>query len=102
MTRLFPAIDPFNAFTLRVSDRHQIYVEEVGNPKGKPIVFVHGGPGGGIDQKHRRYFNPKVWRIILFDQRGCGKSVPFGDLVDNTTFDLVADMEKIRLKLNIP
>lgn len=101
MKNLYPAIEPYNTFTLKVDDLHTIYVEEVGNPNGKPIVFLHGGPGGGVDAKHRRYFDPDVWRIILFDQRGCGKSTPFGELKSNTTFDLVADMEKIRYKLGI-
>lgn len=102
MKTLFPPIEPFNAFHLKVDDLHSIYVEEVGNPLGKPIVFVHGGPGGGIDEKHRRYFDPDRFRVVLFDQRGCGKSTPFGELQRNTTFDLVADMEKIREKLQIP
>lgn len=102
MRTLFPKVEPFNSFTLKVDDLHTLYVEEVGNPKGKPIVFVHGGPGGGIDEKHRRYFDPDLFHIILFDQRGCGKSTPFGELKNNTTFDLVSDMEKIRAHLNIP
>lgn len=101
MTSLFPPIEPYNKFVLPVSDMHKIYVEEVGNPKGKPVVFVHGGPGGGIEEKHRRYFDPSIWRVILFDQRGCGKSTPFGELKENTTFDLVADMEKIRGALKV-
>ncbi len=101
MNTLYPPIDPFNSFKLAVSDLHTIRVEEVGNPRGKPVVFVHGGPGGGIDEKQRRFFDPKVWRIILFDQRGCGQSTPFGELRENTTFDLVADMEKIRRHLGI-
>lgn len=102
MKSLFPSIEPYNTFKLKVGDIHTIYVEEVGNPQGRPIVFVHGGPGGGIDDKHRRYFDPKLWRVVLFDQRGCGKSVPFGELKQNTTFDLVADMEAIREYLHIP
>lgn len=101
MTALYPPIEPFNSFKLPVSDIHTLYVEEVGNPKGKPVIFVHGGPGGGIDESHRRFFDPKIWRVILFDQRGCGKSTPFGELKENTTFDLVADMEKIRASLSI-
>jgi proline iminopeptidase len=100
-TTLFAPIEPYNSFLLNVSNLHDIYVEEVGNPHGKPVIFVHGGPGGGIEEKHRRYFDPKIWRIILFDQRGCGKSTPFGELRENTTFDLVADMEKIRQQLDI-
>jgi len=101
MSVLFPDIEPYNTFSLTVSDFHKIHVEEVGNPKGLPVLFVHGGPGGGIDKNHRRYFDPKIWRVILFDQRGCGKSTPFGELRENTTFDLVGDMEKIRNKLDI-
>jgi proline iminopeptidase len=98
---LHAPIEPFNTFNLPVSDLHTIYVEEVGNPQGKPIVFLHGGPGGGLDEKQRRYFDPKVWRVILFEQRGCGRSTPFGELRENTTFDLVADIEKIRAHLGI-
>lgn len=101
MRELYPEIEPYKSFTIKVSELHTIHVEEVGNPSGKPVIFVHGGPGGGVDQKHRRYFDPKVWRVILFDQRGCGKSTPFGELRENTTFDLVGDMEKIRTTLGI-
>jgi proline iminopeptidase len=99
--KLFAPIEPYNRFMLSVSAMHSIYVEEVGNPLGKPIIFVHGGPGAGIEEKHRCYFDPALFRIILFDQRGCGKSTPFGELQENTTFDLVADMEKIRDSLGI-
>lgn len=101
MDTLFPEIKPYHTFFLDVGSIHKIYVEEVGNPQGLPVIFVHGGPGGGIDAKHRQYFDPTVWRVILFDQRGCGKSTPFGELKENTTFDLVADMETIRLHLGI-
>ena len=73
---LFPPIEPYNEGKLKVSDLHTIHYEECGNPKGKPVVFLHGGPGGGIDPVYRQYFNPKKWRIILFDQRGCGRSSP--------------------------
>jgi proline iminopeptidase len=96
MTELYPEIAPYNSFFLNVGSLHNIYVEEVGNPQGIPVIFVHGGPGGGLDPRYRRYFNPKKWRVILFDQRGCGRSKPFGELKENTTFDLVSDMEKIR------
>lgn len=96
MTALYPEIEPYNSFNFKVSDLHTLYVEEAGNPDGLPVVFVHGGPGGGIDSNHRRYFDPKRFRVILFDQRGCGKSTPFGELRENTTFDLVGDMEKLR------
>lgn len=101
MRSLYPEIEPFHTFELPVSSLYTIYVEESGNPEGKPIVFVHGGPGGGTEPKQRRYFDPQKWRIILFDQRGCGKSKPFSCLEENTTWDLVADMEKIREKLQI-
>lgn len=85
-----------------VGDGHVLYVEEAGNPKGLPVVFLHGGPGGGIDADHRRYFDPAKWRIILFDQRGCGRSTPFGSIENNTTWKLVSDIEAIREKLGIP
>ena len=96
-----PNIEPFNTFHLPVSDLHTIYVEESGNKNGKPVIFLHGGPGGGVDPKYRRYFNPDKWRIIMFDQRGCGKSTPFAELKENTTWDLVDDIEKIRNHLSI-
>lgn len=98
---LYPAIEPNRTFQLQVDDIHSVYVEESGNPKGKPVVFVHGGPGGGTDAKHRRFFDPSVYRIVLFDQRGCGKSTPFASLDRNTTWDLVSDMERIRTELGI-
>ncbi len=86
---------------LKVSDLHEIYVEQCGNPKGKQIVFLHGGPGGGCTEDHRRYFNPEKYNITLFDQRGCGRSIPHAELKDNTTWDLVSDIEKIRETLKI-
>ena len=98
---LFPEIEPYNSFRLKVSSLHEIYVEEAGNPNGKPVLFVHGGPGGGITEKHRRYFDPDRYRIILFDQRGAGKSTPYASLEENTTWDLVSDMEAIRNHLAI-
>jgi len=101
MRDLYPEILPYNYFQLEVSELHSIYVEEVGNPEGKPVIFLHGGPGGGCAEDYRRYFDPKKWRIILFDQRGCGKSLPFAELRENTTWDLVNDIEKIRHHLNI-
>lgn len=101
MREPYPPIEPFNEFFLNVSDLHTIHVEEAGNPKGKPVVFLHGGPGGGIEPIYRQYFNPEKWRIILFDQRGCGQSTPFAELRDNTTWDLVRDIEMIRKYLNI-
>lgn len=101
MYNLYPSLEPYNTFHFKVSDIHQLYVEECGNPKGKPIVFLHGGPGGGIRPKHRQLFDPKKFRIILFDQRGSGKSAPYAELRENTTWDLVDDLEKLREKLEI-
>jgi len=101
MRDFYPEIEAYQSAHLKVSDLHSIYYEQVGNPQGKPIVFVHGGPGGGVDPSMRRFFDPKKWRIILFDQRGCGKSLPFSELKDNTTWDLVDDMEKLRKELKI-
>jgi len=98
---LFPAIEPFREGKLKVSKLHTLHYEECGNPKGKPVVFLHGGPGGGIDPIYRRYFDPKKWRIVLFDQRGCGRSRPFAELRENTTWDLVADIERLREHLGI-
>ena len=98
---LFPKIEPYNSFFLEVSKIHTIFVEESGNPKGKPVIFLHGGPGGGIEPIYRQYFNPKKWRIIIFDQRGCGKSIPHAELKENTTWDLVNDIELIRQYLGI-
>ena len=98
---LYPEIEPFRTGRLQVSGRHTLYWEECGNPKGKPIVFLHGGPGGGLDPAHRRYFDPARWRVVLFDQRGCGKSTPYAELEENTTWDLVADTEKLREHMGI-
>jgi len=98
---LYAPIEPFRTGHLRVSDVHEIYFEESGNPDGKPAVFLHGGPGGGTDPKMRTFFDPRVYRIVLFDQRGCGKSRPAASLVDNTTWHLVADMERLREHLGI-
>ena len=101
MSKLFPPIQPYNEFYLKVSDTHTIFVEESGNPNGKPVIFLHGGPGGGIESIYRQYFNPDLWRIIIFDQRGCGKSMPTAELEQNTTWDLVNDIENIRKYLSI-
>lgn len=101
MRELYPPIEPFHEFKLPVSDLHTLHVEQAGNPDGKPVIFLHGGPGGGIEPYYRQYFNPEKWHIILFDQRGCGQSTPFADLRQNTTWDLVDDIEKIREKLGI-
>jgi proline iminopeptidase len=98
---LYPPIEPHRTGRLEVTGGHSLYFEENGNPKGKPVVFVHGGPGSGTDAKQRRFFDPAVYRIILFDQRGCGKSTPHASLVENTTWDLVADMERLREHLGI-
>ena len=101
MLDFYPEIEPYDSGMLKVSDLHSIYYEQAGNPHGKPVIFVHGGPGGGIDESYRRFFDPKVWRVILFDQRGCGKSTPAFELKENTTWDLVDDMEKIRQHLKV-
>jgi proline iminopeptidase len=97
----YSAIEPFRTHRLKVSALHEIYVEESGNPEGRPVIFVHGGPGGGSEAWHRQFFNPQKYRIVLFDQRGCGRSSPYAELRENTTWDLVADMEKIRAMLGI-
>jgi proline iminopeptidase len=101
MKEMYPEIEAYNSGFIKVSNLHNIYYEEAGNPNGKPVVFLHGGPGGGLSPNFRRYFDPKKWRVILFDQRGCGKSTPFAELKENTTWDLVADTEKIRTHLGI-
>ncbi len=101
MHQLYPPIDPYLQSTLVVSPIHTLYYEEAGNPDGKPVVFLHGGPGGGIVPMYRQFFDPARWRIILFDQRGCGQSTPHAELTDNTTWDLVADIEKLRSHLGI-
>lgn len=98
---LYPPIEPHRTGRLRVSDLHELYWEESGNPDGKPVVFVHGGPGGGSEPKQRQFFDPARYRIVLFDQRGCGKSTPHACLDENTTWDLVSDMEKLRGHLGI-
>jgi proline iminopeptidase len=97
----YPAIEPYRTGRLRVSKVHEIHWEESGNPKGKPAVFLHGGPGFGTEPSHRRFFDPERYRIVLFDQRGCGKSTPHASLEENTTWDLVADVEKLRVELGI-
>ena len=97
----YPPIAPYRTSRLRVSDVHELYVEESGNPSGKPVVFLHGGPGFGTEADHRRFFDPAAYRIVLFDQRGCGKSTPHASLVDNTTWHLVDDIEVIRAELGI-
>ncbi|MEB3337917.1 MAG: prolyl aminopeptidase, partial [Leptolyngbyaceae bacterium] len=98
---LYPAIAPYLQGTLKVSDLHTLYFEESGNPQGKPVVFLHGGPGGGSNPVCRQYFDPQLWRIVLFDQRGCGQSTPHAELRENTTWDLVQDIERLRVHLEI-
>lgn len=101
MRELYPEIEPFRTRHLAVDDRHTLHVEECGNPDGLPVVFLHGGPGTGVAPYHRRFFDPARWRIVLFDQRGAGRSTPFADLVDNTTAHLIADIEAIREALGV-
>ena len=101
MRTLYPEIEPFDTGTLKVDGRHELYYEQCGNPQGKPVVLLHGGPGGGCSAKMRCFHDPAKYRIVLFDQRGAGRSTPHADLVDNTTWDLVADIEKLREKLGI-
>jgi proline iminopeptidase len=98
---LYPAIKPYRTGYLRVSDVHELYFEECGNPKGKPALFVHGGPGAGCDERARRFFDPDAYRIVLLDQRGCGRSRPHASLEDNTTWALVRDIEALREHLGI-
>jgi len=101
MRTLYPAIEPYDTGTLRVDDRHVLYYEQCGNPQGKPVVLLHGGPGGGCSPKMRCFHDPARYRIVLFDQRGSGRSTPHADLIDNTTWDLVADIERLRETLGI-
>ena len=101
MRELYPQIEPFRTQLLAVDPRHTLYVEECGNPNGVPVVFLHGGPGAGMAPYHRRFFDPARYHIVLFDQRGAGQSTPHADLVDNTTWHLVADIETIREQLQI-
>lgn len=99
--RLYPVIEPFRHGILDVGDGHRMYFEECGNPHGKPVAIVHGGPGGGANATMRRYHDPQQHRILLFDQRGCGRSTPHASLDANTTWHLVADMERLRRHLGI-
>lgn len=101
MKPLYPDLEPYSSFALEVDDTHQVYVEQCGNPDGLPVIYLHGGPASGCKPDHRCFFDPTVYRIILFDQRGCGRSEPFGELSNNTTQDLLEDMERIRLHLKI-
>jgi proline iminopeptidase len=97
----YPPIEPYATGRLRVSPVHELYFEQSGNPSGKPVVFLHGGPGFGTEPSHRRFFDPKAYRIVLVDQRGCGKSTPHASLEDNTTWHLVEDLERLRAHLGI-
>lgn len=101
MSSLFPECQPYAHHFLQVSDTHQLYVEQCGNPNGVPVVFLHGGPGSGCNPGQRRFFDPDHYRIVLFDQRGCGRSLPAGETQENTTQHLVEDIEHIRRDLNI-
>ena len=101
MRDLYPPIEPYNQGKLKVSELHTIHYEESGNPRGKPVIFLHGGPGGGIAPMYRQYFDSQQWRIVIFAQRGCGQSTPYAELRENTTWDLVSDIEKLREHLNI-
>ncbi|WP_395403832.1 alpha/beta fold hydrolase [Pseudoduganella sp. UC29_106] len=101
LAHLFPPIAPRHSGMLQVDDIHTIYWEEVGNPDGIPVVFLHGGPGAGLSPQHRRFFNPDHYRVILFDQRGAGKSTPLGDVRNNTTQLLIEDIERLRTRFGI-
>jgi proline iminopeptidase len=98
---LYPATEPYDSGHIRVSDVHQLYYEQCGNPNGKPVVFLHGGPGAGLIPDYRRFFDPQAYRVILFEQRGAGRSTPHASLVDNTTWHLVQDIETIREQFGI-
>ena len=93
---LYDAIEPYDSGHLQVTPVHQLYYEQCGNPNGKPVVFLHGGPGAGLDTYHRRFFDPQAYRVILFEQRGAGRSLPHASLDDNTTWHLVEDIERVR------
>ena len=101
MSELYPPIHENRHFTLKVDEIHELYIEECGEPEGVPVIFLHGGPGAGCEPYHRQLFNPEKYRIILFDQRGCGRSTPHASLENNTTQHLIADMEMIRQELGI-
>jgi len=98
---LYPEIEPFRTGRLAVSAHHELYFEECGRPDGQPVVFLHGGPGGGCDKNVRRFFDPDHYRIVIFDQRGCGRSTPHASLEENTTWDLCGDIERLRAHLEI-
>jgi proline iminopeptidase len=98
---LYPRIEPYGHGMMKLDDGHEMYWEQSGNPQGRPVVFLHGGPGAGSNPTHRRFFDPTFYRIIVFDQRGAGRSTPLGDVVDNTTPHLIADIERLREMLGI-
>jgi proline iminopeptidase len=98
---LYPPIEPHRTGTLRLDARHTMYWEQSGNPRGAPVLFLHGGPGAGATAVHRRFFDPDHWRIVIFDQRGAGRSTPLGEVRDNTPAHLVADIERLRVALGI-
>lgn len=98
---LYPPLDPFDQRMIDMGDGHRIYMEQCGHPQGIPVLVLHGGPGGGCSPAMRRYFDPAVFRVVLFDQRGCGRSQPHASVTDNTTWHLVADIERIRRDLGI-
>jgi len=100
-TGLWPSIEPFETGYLQVSDIHELYYELVGNPKGKPVFVLHGGPGGSARPVMRRFFNPEKYKVVLFDQRGAGRSKPYAEIKDNNTWELVEDIERLRKHLNI-
>ena len=101
MLVLYPELKPYQRHSLKVSELHELYIDEAGDPDGVPVLFIHGGPGSGCDASSRRFYDPAFYRIVTFDQRGCGRSTPHGELSDNTTHDLIADMEAIREHLGI-
>ncbi len=101
MKTYYPLIEPFDTGRLRVSPIHELYYEQIGNPNGQPVVFLHGGPGGGLEPEYRRFFDPEVYRVVLFDQRGSGQSTPYASLEDNTTWHLVDDIERLREHLRL-
>ena len=101
MQILFPQLKPYKRHQIKLTDKHELYVDEAGNVAGIPILFVHGVPGGACDASSRRFYDPAVYRIITFDQRGCGRSTSCGELENNTTHDLIADIEVIRELLDV-
>ena len=101
MQELYPELEPYNSCQLELDGTHQLYIEECGNTAGIPVIFLHGGPGSGCNENHRRYFDPNKYRIVIFDQRGCHRSSPQGETRNNTTQDLISDIDRIRRHLNI-